>query len=113
MNIHPLWFLCLFTRCLLIFLIWYLINYKNSKIVKTVIMILLVGIGLGFIRKAYFGSNNEKQVAKVFWHEARYVHGILYILASSYLFYNNLNMCLLLLLLDVIFSVLYRIILDK
>jgi hypothetical protein len=47
-------------------------------------MIFLVGVGLGFIRKAYFGSNNEKQVAKVFWHEARYVHGVLYGLVPIY-----------------------------
>jgi len=112
MKIHPLWFLCLFTRLLLIFLIRYFINKKKNKTAKTLITILLVFIGLGFIRKAYFSSNNETQFAKVFWHETRYVHGVLYIMASLYLFYDNLNMCLLLLALDVIFSVLYRIILN-
>ena len=109
MNVHPLWFVCITFRICLIFLIKYFVKNKKNKTAKHLAVILLVLVGLGFIRKAYFGSNNEKQFAKVFWHETRYVHGVLYILASLYLYYDNLNICLLLLGLDVIFSVLYRI----
>jgi len=120
MNIHPLWFFCLFIRLSIIYVIWYLYKTDNNKYIeknretiKLLCFIFVLLIGLGFIRKGYFSSNNEIQIRKVFWHEARYVHGILYILSSLYLLNNNLNISLLLLLLDVIFSVLYRITFDK
>ena len=67
-------------------------------------------MGLGFIRNGYFGSNNEIQISKVFWHDSRYVHGILYILSSIYLYNNNINISIILLILDIIFSILYRLI---
>lgn len=116
MNINSLWFLCLIVRLLIILLLYYFnrnnSNLKNKKTIKNFSIIILFIIGIGFIRKGYFGSNNEIQISKVFWHRTRYIHGIIYILASSYLKYDNLNLCLLLLLLDVIFSVLYRFLLD-
>jgi hypothetical protein len=116
MNINPLWLLCLFVRISLIFIIWKLNKIKNtkySKIIKLLTFIIILSMGLGFIGKGYFGSNDEIQIAKVFWHETRYVHGIIYILSSLYLLNDNLNICLLLLFLDVVFSLLYRIIFDK
>jgi len=120
MNIHPLWFLCLFIRFSMIFMIWYLNKTDNNKYIesnketiKLSCFTFLLLIGLGFIRKGLTGSNNEIQIKKVFWHETRYVHGILYILSGLYLLNNNLNICLLLLLLDVIFSVLYRVTFNK
>ena len=70
-------------------------------------------MGFGFIFKSLTGSNNEIQVRKVFWHETRLVHGILYILASYYLFNNNLNMNSIVLLTDLLFSLSYRFILRK
>jgi len=119
MNIHPLWFICLAVRLSMIYAIWYFLNNQssitNKKIInaKNIILTILFIIGLGFIRQAIFGSNNEIQVAKVFWHETRYVHGVLYLLAGLYLLFNNLKMCLLLLGLDVVFSLMYRIIINK
>ena len=125
MKINPLWGLCLIIRLSLILIIWYLnnnitpniynikYNIKNNRKIKIITLIFLLGIGFGFIIKGYTGSNNEIQLSKVFWHEARYVHGIIFVLASLYLLKDNLNMCLLLLLLDVIFSVLYRITFNK
>jgi len=115
MKIHPLWFFCIFIRLSIIVILW-LFNKKfskqhNKKMIKITCCIFLMIIGFGFLNKAYFGSNNEKQIAKVFWHETRYIHGIIYLLSSLYLLNDNLNLCLLLLLLDVIFSVLFRIIL--
>jgi len=115
MNIHPLWLLCLLVRLVIILIIWYLnkINNKYNKLIKYISLIFLLSIGFGFINKAIYGSNNEIQINKVFWHETRYIHGIIYIIASLYLLYDNLDITLLLLLLDVIFSILYRFLLRK
>lgn len=112
MKIHPLWFICIFVRLTLIYLIIYLNKKKDTKINLVCISILLL-MGLGFIYKGFTGSNNEIQADKVFWHETRYVHGMFYILASFYLLKNNINITSLLLLSDIIFSLLYRIILKK
>ena len=117
MNIHPLWFLCLTIRLCMIYAVYYLLSteskIKQKKLIKNIILFILFIIGLGFLRQAYFGSNNEVQVAKVFWHETRYAHGVLYLLSGLYLLFNNLNMCLLLLGLDILFSIMYRIIFNK
>tara|TARA_B110000114_G_scaffold165801_1_gene186456 strand:+ start:1375 stop:1719 length:345 start_codon:yes stop_codon:yes gene_type:complete len=114
MKIHPLWLICLSVRLLIILLIYYInTNTKYKKLIKIINIIFLLTIGCGFIYKGYTGSNNVNQIAKVFWHDSRYVHGILYILSSSYLLNDNLNIALLLLLLDVIFSILYRILFNK
>ena len=108
MNINPKWSVCIIVRLSIL----YSIRYINSKTVdyNKIISIILSIIGLGFIYKGYFSSNNEVQIAKVFWHDSRYVHGILYLLAAYYLFKNNINMNTILLLLDLCFSFLYRII---
>jgi L-cystine uptake protein TcyP (sodium:dicarboxylate symporter family) len=114
MKIHPLWFLCITVRILLILLIRYFYNNnKNKSLVKTISLIILLSIGFGFMRKGLYGSNNEMQIAKVFWHETRYVHGSLYLLSSIYLFNDNLNMASLILLLDIIFSIIYRFFMNK
>jgi L-asparagine transporter-like permease len=114
MKIQPLWLICLSVRLLIILLIYYInTNTKYKKLIKIINIIFLLTIGCGFIYKGYTGSNNVNQIAKVFWHDSRYVHGILYILSSSYLLNDNLNIALLLLLLDVIFSILYRILFNK
>jgi hypothetical protein len=117
MNIHPLWFVCLAVRISMIYAIWYLNKssryFKNKNITNKVITTVLLIIGLGFIRQGYFGSNNEVQVAKVFWHETRYVHGVIYLLSALYLLIGNLNMCLLLLGFDVVFSIMYRVVFNK
>lgn len=114
MKIHPLWFICILVRILLIVSILYFSNKsQNKKLVKILFCLLLLVIGLGFINKAVIGSNNEIQISKVFWHETRYVHGALYLLASIYLYNNNIKMTAILLTIDIIFSILYRIISKK
>ena len=104
MVIHPFWYICLSVRILLIFLIRYL---DKNKLKKLGILILSI-MGLGFIYQAAFSDNKEIQFNKVFWHETRVLHGLLYLSSVYYLFMNNLNMNSLVLSLDVIFSVLYR-----
>ena len=119
MNINPLWYICIFVRLIIIYIVYYFNKKNNYKynsynnIIKKIILIFLGSIGIGFIYKAITGSNNEIQISKVFWHETRYVHGTLYILSTIYLLFNNLNISLLLLFLDIIFSIFYRILLKK
>jgi hypothetical protein len=104
MEIHPLWYICLSVRILLIFVIRFL---AKSKLEKLAILTLSL-MGLGFIYQYLFSSNNEIQFNKVFWHDTRITHGILYLISVYYLFKNNIEMTSLVLALDVIFSVLYR-----
>jgi hypothetical protein len=114
MKINPLWYVCLITRLSLIFfIVYFYTKSKNKNTVKTIGALILIIMGLGFIIKGIFGSNNEIQISKVFWHETRYVHGLLYILASLYLYNNNIKISSLLLLLDIVFSVSYRITTNK
>jgi len=110
MNIHPLWTVCIFVRLLLIFIIRY--SYKNKQI-KNIFLFILLVIGLGFIYKFIFGSNNEIQLNKVFWHDSRLLHGVLYITATYYLYVNNINLNSITLSIDIIFSFLYRFLLNK
>ena len=48
---------------------------------------IIILIGLGFLKASIFGSNDEKQIAKVFWHETRIIHAYLFIIAGLH-FYN-------------------------
>jgi hypothetical protein len=114
MKIHPLWYVCISTRLLLILGIIYFYNKRqNSKPIKIISCLILLLIGLGFIKNAITGSNNEIQISKVFWHETRYVHGLLYITASIYLYNDNIRIASLLLALDLIFSISYRVVSGK
>lgn len=108
MKIHPLWFICILVRLGIIFLI-----RSVKKIYYKIISIILFAMGIGFIYKGLVGSNNEIQINKVFWHEARFLHGILYILSGFYLFKKNINMASLVLILDLISSILYRVMKEK
>lgn len=110
MNIHPLWFVCILVRIALIFLLRMRVK---SKIISYIIAGVLFAMGAGFIYKGIFGSNNETQIAKVFWHETRFVHGALYLLASYYYFNNNIEMNSLVLTTDIIFSIMYRLYMNK
>jgi hypothetical protein len=114
MNIHPLWLLCIITRISIIIVIRYLVKtIENKKLIRNIISGILFSMGSGFMYKAISGSNNEVQINKVFWHETRSIHGTLYILSSIYLFNNNLEMCSMLLFIDILFSILYRFIYNK
>ena len=112
-DIHPLWYICIFIR-LIISLLPLIYNYlsentdkklvidKISLITKYIILI----IGIGFLYKAIFGSNNEIQVKKVFWHETRIVHSLLFITAGLY--FNNYKLSGFLLFTSILFSIIYR-----
>ena len=107
---HPLWIVCVIVRLSIVFIVRFLYKFRKNKLYKIVPAIILLLMGLGFIRNGIFGSNNEVQLAKVFWHEARITHGILYILASYYLYIDNLNMNSILLLTDLLFSFTFRLV---
>ena len=108
MSIHPLWIICLLTRMLVLIFSGYLAK-NNNKYIKNILNVILFLIGLGFIYKFLSGSNDEIQIAKVFWHESRLIHGILFILASFYLYEKNSKMCMIVLGIDIIFSIMYRL----
>lgn len=109
MVIHPLWYVCLSVRVALIFVVRYLHSIKQKKVAA----IILTLIGLGFIYQAINGSNNEIQINKVFWHETRITHGLLYLLSVYYLLNNNIDMNSIILGLDVLFSIIYRFYFQK
>ena len=103
-----MWILCIAVRLSIPFIIDYFYKF-NNKITKYIAMLLLF-VGSFFLYKAIFGSNNEIQIAKVFWHETRYVHSALYLLAGLYLFHNNIIVTKSLLFTDLYFSIVYRLI---
>jgi hypothetical protein len=83
---------------------------NKSQTIRLVGSLILGIMGTGFLVKSITGSNNETQIDKVFWHDTRPVHGILYILAAYYLYLGNSPICGIILGIDIIFSILYRII---
>lgn len=100
---HPFWALCVFVRFMLIISI----NRLHTPTHVNLGNLLLLCIGLGFCYKAMFGSNNEYQISQVYWHETRYVHGILFLLSAYYLWRSDQNMSILCLIVDLLFSVIY------
>jgi hypothetical protein len=111
MKIHPLWIVCLIVRsCLALIINRFGVKNKYSKYGLSLLLIIM---GVSFIYKGYYGSNNETQIARVFWHDTRYIHGVFYILASLYLLNDNPTNASLLILTDVAFSILYRITTDQ
>jgi hypothetical protein len=107
-KIHPLWFVCLFTRTILIFMVYHIISDTKLHEYQKYVVLLLVIMGTGFIFKYLTGSNNEIQIAKVFWHDSRLLHGVLYLLAAMYVLQGNAKMSLITLSLDIIGSLMYR-----
>lgn len=111
MTIHPYWFICIITRLILAFIVY---NYGNvNQYTKYGLTGIILIMGLGFMYKGYHGSNNETQFSPVFWHDTRYVHGILYITSATYIFMNKLKIAALLVVVDLLFSFGYRIITDQ
>jgi len=108
MSVHPLWFICLLARFLLAVAV-----YQANPFWNQYLSFILILIGAGFFYKGYFSSNDEMQIAKVFWHETRYIHGLFYLKSGFYLYHDNKNMASILILSDICFSVLYRIIQNK
>ena len=109
MIIHPFWIICICVRLFIAFFI----KYNTNNLIVKIMNLLLTFFGMGFMYKGFIGSNNEKQLAKVFWHETRYVHGINHLLASYYLYKKNKKMNMCLLLSDICFSFIYRIITNQ
>jgi hypothetical protein len=112
MNIHPLWYICLLSRFTLSLILYFSKNVKSIKISKFLSIILLI-MGTGFIYKAIYSSNSEIQIAKVFWHETRIIHAVLYILAGIYLYNDKHMLSSILVILDILFSITYRVISNK
>ena len=104
MVIHPFWYICISVRIALIFLIRYL--YKNKQ--KKVGALILGLMCLVFLYQSFYGSNNEIQLNKVFWHDTRITHGLLYLISVYYLFDNNLELNSAVISLDILFSLIYR-----
>jgi len=113
-KIHPLWYICIFVR-LIISSLPLIYNHlsettnKNTSINKIALInkYIIFIIGLGFLYKSIFGSNNEIQFRKVFWHQTRIIHSILFITAGIY--FNNYKLSASLLFISVLFSIIYRI----
>lgn len=105
---NPIWLICLLARISLIYLILFLYK-KNITLSK----IILFVIGSGFLYKGLTGSNNEYQISKVFWHEARLMHALFYFAALYYLIKKNIKMVTLILAVNIFFSIGYRILFNK
>ena len=107
MVIHPIWYLCITVRALSILL---LNKFKNYKKIITSILLL---VSIGFIYQTIYSSNDTFQISKVFWHDSRIIHGIISLLATYYFYINDVKMATILLITDIVFSILYRIIKNK
>lgn len=81
---------------------------KGTRLTRGAGAGVLLLMGLGFLVNSITGSNNETQLAPVFWHETRILHAVLYILGAHFLYTANTRMCVLILSLDLLFSFLYR-----
>jgi len=81
---------------------------KNTAIdnISLINKYILLIVGLGFLYKAIFGSNNETQIRKIFWHQTRIIHSILFIAAGVY--FENYKLSSALLFASVLFSIAYR-----
>lgn len=106
-----MWYICLLVR-LSLGCIVLLQSTKRTAWVK-IISLFLIAIGIGFFYKGLTGSNDETQVAKVFWHETRYFHGMFYVLAAIMLYSGYPKTSSLLILFDILFSIIYRIKTDQ
>jgi hypothetical protein len=107
MKIHPIWSICVITRACLAYIVYRFGNM--NKRIRYGLTILLSVMGGGFMYKGYTGSNNEKQIAPVFWHDTRYIHGSLYILAALSLINGNPINSSGLIISDIAFSIIYRV----
>mgnify|MGYP007047377302 CR=1 FL=1 len=107
-KIHPYWYICITIRLFLSAIPLLYRDFIKQKGDKYAIIIkcLLLLIGLGFGWKAFFGTNNEKQIACVFWHKTRFIHSFLFIGAA--LNFHNYYLSSFLLITSVVFSICYR-----
>ena len=110
MKIHPLWYICLLVRFSMALAILFISTLKNkNKWLDIIVSSTLLLMAIGFIYKHFTGSNNEIQVAKVFWHDSRIYHGLLFTLAACLYLKNQKKLASFIILLDIVFSYVYRI----
>lgn len=108
-KIHPFWYICIAIRLIIsVSPLVYKHYFKKSDKYAFIFQFLLLSIGIGFGTKAIFGSNNETQFAKVFWHKTRFVHSFLFIFAAIH--FHDYNLSSSLLFVSVLFSLYYRFI---
>ena len=88
-DIHILWYICIVVRFLFAFFIEKL-PFSN---------VICFVIGIGFLWKFITGSNDEYQIAKVFWHNTRIIHSLFFL---SAIYKKKI------LFLDILFSIIYR-----
>ena len=107
-GIHPLWYICIFIRLIIsvLPLIYNHLSQKTNKKYSLINKYIILIVGFGFLYKSIFGSNNETQIRKIFWHQTRIVHSILFITAGLY--FNNYKLSSSLLFASVLFSIIYR-----
>ena len=106
MNIHPAWSICLVVRSALAYCVR---RSQDAAHLRTVLLVFLAAVAIGFLYKALTGSNAETQFANVFWHETRIVHFLFYLAATVALYVHETTIASNVLALDVVFSILYRI----
>lgn len=106
---HPLWWVCIVVRLLLV--AWVKVTYAKTPW-NLATVILLGSVSVGFWVKFFTGSNDEVQIRQVFWHSVRWVHASLFTIATIvYLqaLYSGRQSCSwVFLLVDVVFSIAYR-----
>ena len=114
-KIHPIWYICVIVRTIIAALPLIYNNLINKDYKETLIKTIslfnkyfLILIGIGFLIKSIFGSNDEKQIDKVFWHKTRIIHAFLIFMAGIH-FYNYYFSSVLLFT-DIFFSIIYRLI---
>ena len=103
-KINPYWGYCIALRCILA--VGPIINDKYNLKVKRLLSYTILLMGVGFLYKSITGSNNEVQIAPVFWHETRIIHAFLYIMAGISI--DNPVLQSSLLSSDIAFSIVYR-----
>lgn len=108
-KIHPFWYICIAVRFIISMSPLLYKNYlkKNDKY-AFIIQFLLLLIGISFGAKSIFGSNNETQFAKVFWHKTRFLHSFLFIFAAIH--FHDYYFSSSLLFISLLFSLYYRFI---
>jgi hypothetical protein len=112
-KIHSLWYFCITVRIIISFLPLIYNYFLKKNIHKNILKkisfftnICIFLMGFGFLKASIFGSNNEVQINKVFWHNTIIIHACLFLLAGIY--FNDYKLSSTLLFTDVIFSLIYR-----
>ena len=111
MMVHYLWPLCVMVRFWLMVITGFICSAEGRACL--VFAYAFTIMGAGFLWKSFTGSNDEVQLGKVFWHETRALHAILHLLAGYYLYIGNVVVCMSMLSMDIMTSIMYRVLMDK